>query len=75
MLDIKDLRVSFREPEGDGEVIHGINLHMDAGELLGLVGESGSGKSVTALTVAGLLPRSKVDVSGEVLFQGNNLLN
>ena len=75
MLDIKNLRVSFREPEGDGEVIHGIDLHMDAGELLGLVGESGSGKSVTALTVAGLLPRSKVDVSGEVLFQGNNLLN
>lgn len=74
MLDIKNLRVSFREPEGDGEVIHGIGLHMDAGELLGLVGESGSGKSVTALTVAGLLPRSKVDISGEVLFQGKNLL-
>ena len=74
MLDIKDLRVSFREPEGDGEVLHGIDLHMDAGELLGLVGESGSGKSVTALTVAGLLPRSRVDISGEVLFQGKNLL-
>ena len=74
MLDIKNLRVSFLEPEGDGEVIHGIDLHMDAGELLGLVGESGSGKSVTALTVAGLLPRSKVEITGEVLFQGRNLL-
>ena len=74
MLDIHDLRVSFREPEGDKEVIHGIDLHMDAGELLGLVGESGSGKSVTALTVAGLLPRSKAKISGEVLFQGENLL-
>ena len=74
MLDIKNLRVSFRGPESSGEVIHGIDLHMDAGELLGLVGESGSGKSVTALTVAGLLPRSKADVSGEVLFQGKNLL-
>ena len=74
MLDIKDLHVSFLEPDGDGEVIHGINLHMDAGELLGLVGESGSGKSVTALTVAGLLSRSKVEITGEVLFQGRNLL-
>ena len=74
MLDIQNLRVSFPEPGGDGEVLHGIDLHMDAGELLGLVGESGSGKSVTALTVAGLLPRSKVDISGEVLFQGKNLL-
>ena len=74
MLDIRDLRVSFREPDGDGEVLHGIDLHMDDGELLGLVGESGSGKSVTALTVAGLLSRSKVEITGEVLFQGKNLL-
>jgi len=74
MLDIKDLRVSFEGTKNDGEVIHGIDLHMDAGELLGLVGESGSGKSVTALTVAGLLSRSKVKISGEVLFQGKDLL-
>ena len=74
MLEIKDLRVSFLGPEGDGEVIHGINLSMAEGEMLGLVGESGSGKSVTALTIAGLLPRSKVQISGEVLFQGRDLL-
>ena len=74
MLDIRDLRVSFREPKGDKEVLHGVGLHMEAGELLGLVGESGSGKSVTALTVAGLLSRSKATISGEVLFQGENLL-
>ena len=74
MLEIKDLHVSFLEPEGDGEVIHGISLSMAAGELLGLVGESGSGKSVTALTVAGLLSRRKVRISGEVLFQGRDLL-
>ena len=74
MLDIEELRVSFIDREDTGEVIHGISLHMDPGERLGLVGESGSGKSVTALTVAGLLKRSSVTVSGRVLFRDRDLL-
>ena len=74
MLDIRDLRVSFHDRAGDTEVLHGINLHMDAGERLGLVGESGSGKSVTALAVAGLLRRSSAAISGEILFNGRDLL-
>ena len=74
MLDIEELRVSFIDREDTGEVIHGISLHMDPGERLGLVGESGSGKSVTALTVAGLLKRSSVAVSGRVLFRERDLL-
>ena len=74
MLDIRDLRVSFHDRGGDTEVLHGINLHMDAGERLGLVGESGSGKSVTALAVAGLLRRSSAEITGEILFNGRDLL-
>ena len=74
MLDIRDLRLTFHDHGADNEVLHGINLHMDAGERLGLVGESGSGKSVTALAVAGLLRRSKVTLSGEILFEGRELL-
>jgi len=74
MIEIKNLHVSFVGAGGSGEVIHGINLQMEAGELLGLVGESGSGKSVTALTVAGLLPKKRTEVSGEILFQGKDLL-
>lgn len=74
MLDIRDLHVSFRDGDSRSEVIHGISLHLDPGEMLGLVGESGSGKSLTALAVAGLLDRKKTDTSGEILFQGKNLL-
>ncbi len=74
MLDIRDLRVSFHDHGETTEVLHGVNLHMDAGERLGLVGESGSGKSVTALAVAGLLRRSNATISGEILFDGRNLL-
>ena len=74
MLDICDLRLTFHDHGVDSEVLHGINLHMDAGERLGLVGESGSGKSVTALAVAGLLRRSSATLSGEILFEGRDLL-
>ena len=74
MLDIRDLHLTFHDHGVDNEVRHDINLHMDAGERLGLVGESGSGKSVTALAIAGLLRRSSVTLTGEILFEGRDLL-
>ena len=74
MLDIKNLHLSFMDHDGPHEVLHGIDLHMDDGELLGLVGESGSGKSVTAMTVMGLLQRKNTTVSGEIFFEGRDLL-
>ena len=74
MLDIVDLHISFPDKTGQNEVVHGISLHMDAGERLGLVGESGCGKTVTSLTVAGLIERRKTEVSGQILFDGRDLL-
>ena len=75
MLDIKNLCVSFPEKDGSvTEAVRGIDLHMNAGELLGLVGESGCGKTVTSLTVAGLIERKKARISGEVRFCGKDLL-
>ncbi len=74
MLDIRDLRLSFHDHEETTTVLRGLNLHMDAGARLGLVGESGSGKSVTALAIAGLLQRRSVEISGQILFEGRDLL-
>ena len=71
MLKIRDLHISFE----DGEAVHGIDLDMAEGERLGLVGESGSGKTVTALTVAGLIGRSRATTSGLVEFMGRDLLS
>jgi len=75
MLDIRDLRICFPTKDDPNEVVHGIELHMDAGERLGLVGESGCGKTVTSLAVAGLLDKSRSTASGEILFEGRNLLS
>jgi len=51
-----------------------VSFHVDSGEIVGLVGESGCGKSLTGLAIMGLLPRTARVVSGEIDFQGVNLL-
>lgn len=73
MLEIKDLHVKFHNR--DREAVAGVSLTIRDGEILGLVGESGSGKSVTAMSVAGLLPRSRCDYAGEILLDGRELLH
>ena len=73
MLEIKDLHVKFHTR--DREAVAGVSLTIHDGEILGLVGESGSGKSVTAMSVAGLLPRKQCAYSGEVLLDGTELLH
>jgi peptide/nickel transport system ATP-binding protein len=73
MLEIRDLHVRFHSR--DHEAVGGVSLTIGDGEILGLVGESGSGKSVTAMSVAGLLPRRQCDYSGQVLLDGTELLH
>jgi peptide/nickel transport system ATP-binding protein/oligopeptide transport system ATP-binding protein len=75
LLEVKDLVVEFRIPEGSLKAPDGISFHVHPREILGIVGESGSGKSVTALSIMGLIPHppGKI-VSGEILFEGKNLL-
>jgi oligopeptide/dipeptide ABC transporter ATP-binding protein len=57
LLEIKGLRVGFRSADGDVAVVHDVGFTLARGETLALVGESGSGKSLTALSIADLLPR------------------
>ena len=73
MLEIRDLHVKFHNR--DREAVGGISLSIADGEILGLVGESGSGKTVTAMSIAGLLPRRQCDLKGEILLAGQDLLH
>ena len=73
MLEIRDLHVKFHTRQR--VAVAGVSLTIHDGEILGLVGESGSGKSVTAMSVAGLLPRKQCDFSGEILLDGAELLH
>jgi peptide/nickel transport system ATP-binding protein len=76
LLEIRDLGVTFTQHgRRDVVAVDGVSLDVDAGQTVGLVGESGCGKSVTSLATLGLLPKRGVRVSGEVSFDGRNLLS
>jgi peptide/nickel transport system ATP-binding protein len=74
LLEVRDLRVHFRTDDGIVKAVDGVSYSIDRGRSLGIVGESGSGKSVSSLTVMGLTRFSDADISGEILFEGKNLL-
>src|SRR5512143_1890867 len=75
LLNIEDLSVTFRTPEGTARAVDQVSFTLDRGETLGVVGESGCGKSVTALSILGLIPSPPGAIeSGRILFEDRNLL-
>jgi peptide/nickel transport system ATP-binding protein len=76
LLDVRDLTVVFHSRGGDPAVtaVDGLSVTVEPGQTVGLVGESGCGKSVTCLAVMGLLPPRGVTVTGDVRFEGTDLL-
>ena len=75
LLDIKNLSTHFNTSAGTIKAVNDVSFKLREGETLGLVGESGCGKSVTALSIMRLVPSPPGRiVSGDVIFQGKNLL-
>ena len=75
ILSVKDLEVQFTLRGEKLNAIRKCSLDLYEGETLAIVGESGSGKSVTAMSVAGLLPRRQCSYSGQILLDGTDLLH
>ena len=75
VLDVQDLRVSFRQDGQLIEAVKGVSFTVGKGETVALVGESGSGKSVTALSTVSLLGDNAEISGGPIWFNGTNLSN
>lgn len=73
ILEVNNLRVSFRTYNGKVQAVRGIDFKLYEGETLAIVGESGSGKSVTTKAILGILPRNSIIEEGEILYQGDDL--
>ncbi|MCY0875739.1 MAG: ABC transporter ATP-binding protein [Firmicutes bacterium] len=73
-LQVKNLHVRFRRPEGVIHAVNGVSFEVASGEWLGILGESGSGKSVTMLALLGLQSESAFVAQGEALFGDRDLL-
>lgn len=76
LLKVSDLKIAFHSRGESNQVVHGIDFSIDGGgQTVAILGESGSGKSVTCMALTRLLPESpSCTVSGEVLFEGKNVL-
>ena len=81
VLEVRNLNSYYTENRsifgGKGkrkQVLKDVSFDIYEGEIVGLVGESGSGKTVTAMSISGLLPRGKADVSGSITLDGSEIL-
>lgn len=74
LLDIKNLKVSFKTPDGVVQAVNDISFTLEEGKTLGIVGESGSGKSQSVFALMGLLAANGM-VEGSVLLDGEEILN
>ncbi len=74
MLDVIDLNIEFHDHLIPETVVYDFDMHMDAGDIIGIVGESGSGKTMTALAIAGLLSRHDMTKRGQIIFNETELL-
>ena len=74
LLEVRNLKVSFRTEDGLVKAVDGVSFTLSEGETLGIVGESGSGKSVTMMSVMRLIIDPNARFEGEVLYRGRDLM-
>mgnify|MGYP001118466263 CR=1 FL=1 len=75
LLEVKNLRTHFASGGGIVQAVRGVDIHVDAGEFLGIVGESGCGKSVTMMSIMRLLAENAAVKADSLVFDGRDILS
>ena len=73
LLSIRDLYIDGYQEEEWRQIVKGVSLHVNRGEVLGLIGESGAGKSTIGIAAMGYTRAGCRIKSGSILFEGNEL--
>ena len=74
ILEVKNLKISFRTSGGMVKAVRDISFTLEKGKTLAIVGESGSGKSVTSKAILGVLAGNSIVEGGEIIYDGKDLL-
>jgi len=74
ILEVKNLKISFRTTGGTVKAVRDISFDLERGKTTAIVGESGSGKSVTSKAILGILAGNSIVEGGEILYDGKDLL-
>lgn len=74
LLEVKNLNVNYKVKDGYLSAVEDVNFNINKGEIFALVGESGCGKSTIAYTIMNLLMSGNEKISGEIIFEGINLI-
>lgn len=74
LLNIKNLNLGFEIEDKFYPAIKDFNFTLNQGEMHAIIGESGSGKTMSVMSIIRLLPKNAKITSGEILFNGENLL-
>ena len=72
IIEARHLSVDIPTEDGIIHAVHDVSFRVEAGEMFGIAGESGSGKSVLTQAILGLIPQA--EVTGELIFEGRNLV-
>ena len=75
ILEVKNLNLGFNTESGFRQALFDVNFSLVKSKMLALVGESGCGKSISATSILKLLPKTSRVVSGEILFDGKDILS
>ena len=75
ILEVKNLNLGFQFENDFRQALFDVSFSLEKGKMLSVVGESGCGKTMSAMSILRLIPKTARITSGEIIFNGENLLS